>query len=1149
MSTTTPTIGLKPAHLRLFAALLCFILLATALPTQGLTIHRTIASPTYSITFDPQTLTVTTTNGYDTLIFPDAATTGQPGTPAIPSETLVIAVPATTIFTAVRILAATTQPLPGTYTLPSLQPPQTINSLGGIPAILSTLTTISDPYPASPIQLTGESDLYGQGLASLRFTPIQYHIATHTITVTTSLTIQLVGIPGRQPGDYLPSQTSPTDQQQLTTQVQNMVINPDAVRLQTNPKPHTTGVPAGDYDYVIITKTDWVSAFQPLANWKTQKGIRATIVTTDWIYNSGGYSGSNVDKIKAFVQDAYNTWGATFFLIGGDIDTVPCHYKTYSDVDYDPVPNDTYYADFDGDYVCEVNVGRASVTGTGTGNGKIGTFINKVLTYEQNPPASFPLKASMFGFDLDSSTHAQQCKISIDNNYIPSSWTMTNVYDSDSGNHKTNVLAALNAGQNLINHADHSNEDSMGTGYINHNYLISSSDMDALTNGNKQGILYSMGCDPAAYDTSACIAEHYVRNANGGGIAFIGNSRYGWYEYGSYDTLSMGFDQAFFHSLFTENYYKLGQAFSDHKNDAVSSDSYDRYIYTELTLLGDPELPVWTANPSTFTVTHPSTLPLGSSSFTVHVTNGGSPVNQAYVCLWKGTEVYLTGTTNTNGDVTFTPAPTTIGTMNVTVTKQNYLPNATTATVVNNGNTPPEAFDDYVNVIMNSANNQLDVKANDHDDDGDAITITSVTQPAHGQSSTDGAYAYYTPTTNYYGQDSFTYTISDNHGGTDTATVYVTVINNDIPPIANNDTITTNEDVPIWISGLANDYDPDGTIVPSSVTVTMPPSHGSTTVNTTTGTIRYSPQENYNGADSFVYRITDNQGATDTATVSITILSVNDPPTASFTYQPEEPQISQTIFFNSTSSDVDGAIVNWTWDFGDGSMGYGERVTHSYTVVQAYIAALTATDDQGATDSASTIVAVSALPLTAHAGGPYTGMQGCPVTFTGNATGGTPPYNYQWSFGDGTTSTEPNPSHTYRIGDNFTVTFLVVDSIGRNNSDVTTATISRDSLPPTVSLVTPVANMLYLFNRPVFPLARTIIIGPVLVTVHASDDQTGVNHVEIYVDGGLMAYTSVGPEYQWQWTIPAFGSKTLRVVAIDNAGNIKTTEMNVIKIL
>ncbi len=144
--------------------------------------------------------------------------------------------------------------------------------------------------------------------------------------------------------------------------------------------------------------------------------------------------------------------------------------------------------------------------------------------------------------------------------------------------------------------------------------------------------------------------------------------------------------------LLQENLYHLGAAFSDHKNDGYQEDpgdDYYQYIFTELTLLGDPELPVWTENPSAFVVSHPSTIPLASSTFTVHVqTTGGSNVQNAYVCLWKGDEIYERGSTNSAGDITFTILPETGGSMQVTVTKQNYLPSETTATVIEN-NLPP----------------------------------------------------------------------------------------------------------------------------------------------------------------------------------------------------------------------------------------------------------------------------------------------------------------------------------------------------------------------------------------------------------------------------------------------------------------------------
>ncbi len=655
--------------------------------------NQTQYQKTFTLTFSKNDFSFNTQNGYDTVDLSDGGVTTEIGKPLLPVKNIKIALPADMKITNVRINEFKQQTVDGTFIMypaqPSLQSNQTENEVQFVQPDTKTYQS-NQIYPAQYIQANGQNDLAGQSIAEVTIYPLHYIPMQKKLTAISSITFTIEGTNGYLCGDYLSEHISESSRDLYQQMIQNMVINPEDVVLRTSQSPQSSSVEPGNYDYVIITQDSWVSAFQPLADWKTKKGIPANIVTTTWIYNSGGYSGSNVDKIRAFVLDVYTNWGTIYVLLGGDVDVVPCHYRTFSEVDPDPVPNDAYYADFDSDWVCEVNVGRASVTGTGSGTGKIGNFINKILSYEKNPSLTdFAKKAGLYGFDLDGSTPAEQCKIYIDNTFIPSSWTMTNVYDSQSGNHKTNVIASLNAGQNLMNHADHSGSDFMGTGYVNHDIGLWNSDMDELTNGNKQGVFYSMGCDPAAYDTSNCIAEHFVQNSNGGGVAFIGNSRYGWYYVGSINTLSMGYDIEFFTSIFQDNLYKLGAAFSDHKNDGVDSSAVSKYCYTELTLLGDPELPLWKENPVSMTVSHPTQAPIGSSSFTVSVSSGGSPVNQAYVCLWKGSDVYLTGSTNSAGQITFSIAPSSPGTMYVTVTKQNYLPSEGSTMIQDGTNSPP----------------------------------------------------------------------------------------------------------------------------------------------------------------------------------------------------------------------------------------------------------------------------------------------------------------------------------------------------------------------------------------------------------------------------------------------------------------------------
>jgi hypothetical protein len=118
-------------------------------------------------------------------------------------------------------------------------------------------------------------------------------------------------------------------------------------------------------------------------------------------------------------------------------------------------------------------------------------------------------------------------------------------------------------------------------------------------------------------------------------------------------------------------------------------------------------------------------------------------------------------------------------------------------------NTPPVAKDDTATVQENSTDNKINVLANDNDPDGDNLSIISVTQPRNGTSTQDGSYAYYTPKKAFTGLDSFTYTISDGHGGTATATVALTVLptnETNTPPYKPNHPIPDNGETNVSIT-------------------------------------------------------------------------------------------------------------------------------------------------------------------------------------------------------------------------------------------------------------------------------------------------------------------------------------------------------------
>jgi uncharacterized protein (DUF302 family) len=182
-------------------------------------------------------------------------------------------------------------------------------------------------------------------------------------------------------------------------------------------------------------------------------------------------------------------------------------------------------------------------------------------------------------------------------------------------------------------------------------------------------------------------------------------------------------------------------------------------------------------------------------------------------------------------------------------------------------NTPPVAGDDFVSTQI-AVPVIIPVLDNDSDADGDPLTILSVTTPAQGTATITGFLVTYQSTsTTFTGIDTFQYTISDGNGGLATATVTVTVMQTNSPPVANDDVATTGN-MPVVIPVLDNDSDPDGH--PLAIIATSQPANGLVAFNNTT--VTYSPDGGFVGTDTFTYTISDGHGGEATAQVTVTVI-------------------------------------------------------------------------------------------------------------------------------------------------------------------------------------------------------------------------------------------------------------------------------------
>ena len=252
----------------------------------------------------------------------------------------------------------------------------------------------------------------------------------------------------------------------------------------------------------------------------------------------------------------------------------------------------------------------------------------------------------------------------------------------------------------------------------------------------------------------------------------------------------------------------------------------------------------------------------------------------ALTAVLQGAPSHGSVTVNADGSFRYTPAADYVGADSFVVQVDDGHGGTTTATVnvtVTAVNDAPTASAPAVTTAEDTAVSGQVTLA---DVDGDSLTATLQTAPAHGSVTVDPQGGFrYQPSPDYSGPDSFAVLVEDGQGGSVVQTVSVTVTAvNDAPRINSGAPIqlATAEDEPI--DGRIQVDDADGGSAPV-VTLQSAPAHGTVTVGPD-GAYRYVPETDYNGPDSFDIAVSDGQGGVTTATVRITVTPVNDPPRA-----------------------------------------------------------------------------------------------------------------------------------------------------------------------------------------------------------------------------------------------------------------------------
>jgi hypothetical protein len=508
-------------------------------------------------------------------------------------------------------------------------------------------------YPVSAGEITGTHTMRGFTFASAALHPVRYIPSEQKLFLATNITVTItVDTPDRTPvAAYRNTKI-------FERYVSQLVENKECIAEYMPVVEQATMETADDTDYLVITAAALTGAFQSLADHRISRELSAAVVSVESIIAS--YSGTDTqEKIRNCIKEYVATHGTLYVVLGGDDTIIPdrdCdvfigYYKAPD------MPTDLYYSGLDGnwdDWNGNGIYGEADVDGINAQDegdlapdvivGRIPVrtsseamkYINKVIAYETGLlPRDYVSKIFLGGVRLWDSYYgpdrpadpvidghpgfrehasvsdAEMWERRFYREGVYPFWQADTIglffdtlssWDTSTGGdyelNPANMAQRLNEGWHFMSFDTHG----WSSGWSMESGGFTSS--DALSLVNTVDVIYTMACTTGKFDgePDPCLSEGFIRNGNGGALAYIGSSRYGW---GGPDDppaspvsdggTSSAYEYEFYRQLFQERKTIVGEAFALHKvakASACGANYAYRWIQFGLNLQGDPALEI-----------------------------------------------------------------------------------------------------------------------------------------------------------------------------------------------------------------------------------------------------------------------------------------------------------------------------------------------------------------------------------------------------------------------------------------------------------------------------------------------------------------------------------------------------------------------------
>jgi len=619
--------------------------------------------------------TVSQIQGYEQIQFAGCMQSALAGQPSLPWHSVSLMLPQGTEAVSIEVELSDFQTLEGYYHLFPYQSALTYsNPVRKQIEKDEALYASKSVYPAQAYGNLTTQYMNGVGFAFSAFTPVQYVPYTGEVRYATKATVRV------------------TTGAAKSDQSRRLWLNGDnasrIMRLAQNPEMLQTynsrGRVVGGYDLLVVTKQQWLDAFDDYVAFYQARGLRTHVVSLESITST--MSGQdNAEKLRNYIIQEYENNGIMMVNLAGDVPDIPyrgfyCDVLTGGEHQTDnDIPADLYYAALDGtwnddndnrwgeigedDLLPEIGIGRMCFSS----QEELNNMFHKAMTYQSDPVLGEFRDVIMAGehlYDNPVSNGSQYLELLIgthdDNGYtttcIPEEYNFTRLYEEE-GNWSGSLLrSAINQGTQYVHHDGHANTNYVAGWYNND-----------ITNNNFSGVngvdhnytfFHTSGCICGDF-SSDCILERMTKIANFA-VATFGNSRYGWFNEGQTEGpaihLHRETEDAYYHDRIPYG----GMAMREGKIETAPwvtapgqwEEGALRWNFYDLNMMGDVAVSPWHDEPFTPDVNYTSELLVGMTSMDVTVTSNGDGLKNFRCALFHGADMIGVGYTDENGNVT-----------------------------------------------------------------------------------------------------------------------------------------------------------------------------------------------------------------------------------------------------------------------------------------------------------------------------------------------------------------------------------------------------------------------------------------------------------------------------------------------------------------